>query len=263
MEEQGFTTIQTQTENRIFYISLNRPEKRNALNSDMISELKEVLKEVDKSDNEAKVIILRGNGKAFSAGADLESLQKLQNYSYSDNLQDSNHLKELFQLIYYHSKPIIAQVEGHAIAGGCGLATVCDFIFSVPEAKFGYTEVKIGFIPAIVMVFLLRKIGETKARELLLTGTLKKAAEMSDVGLINQICEPEAIAEEVKSFATQIADNTSAQAVALTKEMIAEIQSMHVKDAINYAAENNAKARSFEDCQKGIEAFLNKEELKW
>ncbi len=263
MEEKGFTTIQTQIEHRILYITLNRPEKRNALNSDMIGELKNVLKEADKSNNEAKVIVLRGNGKAFSAGADLESLQKLQTFSYSDNLQDSNHLKELFQLIYYHSKPVIAQVEGHAIAGGCGLATVCDFIFSVPEAKFGYTEVKIGFVPAIVMVFLLRKVGETKARELLLTGTLKKGTEMKEIGLVNQVSEPESIAEEVKNFATQIAEDTSSEAVALTREMIAEIQSMHVKDAINYAAENNARARSFEDCQKGIEAFLNKEALKW
>ncbi len=263
MGEQGFNTIETQTKDRILTIVLNRPDKRNALNSEMISELKEVLKKADKDEAEEKVIILKGKGKAFSAGADLEALQKLQTYSYSDNLQDSNHLKELFQVIYYHSKPIIAQVNGHAIAGGCGLATVCDFIFAVPEAKFGYTEVKIGFVPAIVMVFLLRKIGEVKARELLLTGELQDAQKMKTIGLINEVYEPNAIEEAVNNFAQQLAENTSAQAVALTREMIAEIQSMHVKDAINYAAENNAKARSFEDCQKGIQAFLNKEELKW
>lgn len=263
MAKAEYSTIQTESKGRILYITLNRPEKRNALNSDMVGELKDVLKQANKDQAEEKVIVLRGNEKAFSAGADLESLQKLQTYSYSDNLQDSNHLKELFQQIYYHDKPIIAQVEGHAIAGGCGLATVCDFIFSVPEAKFGYTEVKIGFVPAIVMVFLLRKIGETKARELLLTGDLKKAAEMEKMGLINEVVGPDQIQERVQEFATYLIENTSGEAVALTREMIAEIQSMDIKDAINYAAENNAKARSSEDCQKGIEAFLNKEELKW
>ena len=262
MQEQTFATIETEIDERIRYITLNRPGKRNALNSEMVSELKEALKEAEKDEN-VRVIVLKGNGKAFSAGADLDSLQKLQTYSYSDNLQDSNHLKELFQLIYYHDKPVIAQLEGHAIAGGCGLATVCDFIFSVPEAKFGYTEVKIGFVPAIVMIFLLRKVGEAKARELLLTGELKKARDMQAIGLINEVYEPQEIAGKVKEFAKKIAEETSPEAVALTREMIAEIQSMHVKDAINYAAENNAKARSFEDCQKGIQAFLNKEELKW
>lgn len=262
MADQNFEVIETTIQDRIFYITLNRPDKRNALNSAMISELKEAFKQAEK-DETSRIIVIKANGKAFSAGADLESLQALQENSYSDNLQDSNHLKELFEQIYYHNLPVVAQVEGHAIAGGCGLTTVCDFIFSVPEAKFGYTEVKIGFIPAIVMIFLLRKIGEARAKSLLMTGELKKANEIQDWGLIHEIVDPENIGEHVHNFATQLAGNTSGEAVSLTKEMIAKIQSMNAKDAINYAAENNARARSSDDCQRGIEAFLNKEELKW
>ena len=262
MEASAFNTIETTQEDRIRYITLNRPDKRNALNSEMVGELKEAFRQAEKEDT-SRVVVIRANGKAFSAGADLEALQKLQTYSYSDNLQDSNHLKELFQLIYFHDKPVIAQVEGHAIAGGCGLATVCDFIYAVPEAKFGYTEVKIGFVPAIVMVFLLRKVGEAKARELLLTGKLEKAPAMEAAGLVNGVYEGDQIQEAVKELAQHIATATSPEAIALTREMIAEIQSMPVKDAINYAAENNARARGFEDCQKGIQAFLNKENLSW
>ena len=262
MEEQQPNTIETSLNDRIRYITLNRPDKRNALNSEMIGELKEVFRKAEK-EAESRVIVLNANGKVFSAGADLEGLQKLQTYSYSDNLQDSNHLKELFHIIYYLDKPVIAQVEGHAIAGGCGLATVCDFIYAAPEAKFGYTEVKIGFVPAIVMVFLLRKIGEGKARELLLTGKLEKAQAMEAAGLVNGVYEPDTIQETVKELADHIAYNTSGEAVALTREMIANIQSMPVEDAISYAAESNAKARGFDDCQRGIAAFLNKEELKW
>ena len=115
---------------------------------------------------EAKVIVLKAAGKVFSAGADLDYLQGLQKNTYEENLLDSNSLKDLFQMIYTHDKVVIAQVQGHAIAGGCGLASVCDFVFTQPEAKFGYTEVHIGFVPAIVMVFLLRRLGEGKSREL-------------------------------------------------------------------------------------------------
>ncbi len=151
--------IETSVKDRIGYIVLNRPDKRNALSPEMVSELKLAFKKAE--DNAAvKVIVLKANGESFCAGADLAYLQDLQKFSYEENLADSRHLKELFLQIYTLRKVVIAQVQGSAMAGGCGLATVCDFVYAVPESKFGYTEVKIGFIPAIVMVFLLRKIGE-------------------------------------------------------------------------------------------------------
>jgi methylglutaconyl-CoA hydratase len=174
------------TQDRIGYITLNRPEKRNALSHELVSELKEKFLQAE-NDKDAKVIVLKANGEAFCAGADLAYLQELQNFSFEQNLADSNHLKELFVQIYKLKKVVIAQVHGHALAGGCGLATICDFVFAVPEAKFGYTEVKIGFIPALVSVFLLKKIGEQKAKYLLLSGDLLLGEELIRFGLANYL----------------------------------------------------------------------------
>lgn len=250
------------TENRIAYLTLNRPDKRNALNPEMINALKNALTNA-KNDDEAKVIVIKSNGTVFSAGADLDHLQTLQKNSYEENLADSIHLKELFEQIYTHPKIIIAQVEGAAIAGGCGLATVCDFTFSIPEAKFGYTEVKIGFVPAIVMIFLIRKIGEAKAKELLLTGKLIGATNAYDFGLVNSVFSKEEIEMKVKDFATTLCNETSAQSLSLTKQMIGKVQELSLEKSLSYAAEMNANARGTTDCKKGIAAFLNKENLKW
>jgi methylglutaconyl-CoA hydratase len=247
---------------RVCYITMNRPDKRNALSYEMISELKSAFSRAEE-DKSVKVIILTGEGKAFCAGADLEYLQQLQNNSYEENLADSNHLKELFLQIYTLKKVVIALVNGHALAGGCGLATVCDFSWSVPEAKFGYTEVKIGFIPAIVKVFLLRKIGEGKAKELLLSGDLITAIKAEHIGLINDIYDASLIQEKLFAFAKNLADTNSGKSMEMTKQMIGTVQSMNVEDAVNYAAGMNAKARATDDCKKGIAAFLNKQELKW
>src|ERR1044071_387724 len=193
-------TVEYEVRDRIGFITLNRPDKRNALDEELIQNLSTTFDRAS-NDPSVKVIILKANGEAFCSGADLGYLQQLQKFSFDDNLADSTRLKELFLKIYTLNKVVIAQVEGHAIAGGCGLATVCDFIFSVPEAKFGYTEVKIGFIPAIVMVFLVRKIGDQAARQLLLSGNLISA---SGSGLVFKISNKETIAAEVIDFAGKL-----------------------------------------------------------
>ena len=254
--------INYEVQNRIGYITLNRPEKRNALSHDMVTELKEVFTMAEKDDS-AKVIVLKANGEAFCAGADLEYLKLLEGFSYEQNFADSTHLKELFLQIYTLKKVVIAQIQGHALAGGCGLATVCDFSFAVPEANFGYTEVRIGFIPAIVMVFLIRKIGEANARALLLSGSLCTAHEAQEMGLISEVMNAEDLALEVADFATQIVESNSAYSMSVTKQMIAKVQSLPLEEALDFAAEMNAKARSSEDCKRGISAFLNKEKLTW
>lgn len=254
--------IKTEIKNRIGYITLNRPEKRNAISKAMIGGLMEALWTLEQEEK-AKVLVIRAEGKAFSAGADLGYLQELQNYSYQENLEDSEYLKKLFYKIYTMPKPVIAQIQGHALAGGCGLATVCDWSFSVPEAKFGYTEVKIGFIPAIVMVFLIRKIGEGKARHLLMGGDIISADEAKALGLINEVVASEELEGHVAQFAEKLARSNSGTSMALTKKMIAEVQGMSVENALNYAAACNAKARASEDCKRGIAAFLAKEELSW
>ena len=247
---------------RIGFITLNRPEKRNALSFELIAEMKNAFDQADK-DERVKVIVLRANGETFCAGADLDGLQKLQNFSREENLEDSRHLKELFYKIYTLNKVVIAQVQGHALAGGCGLAIVCDFVYAVPEAKFGYTEVKIGFVPSIVMVFLIRKIGEQKAKHLLLSAELISGESAIQFGLVTKIIEREKLESAVIEFANKLIKNNSGQAMGLTKRMIGEVQSMKLEDALEFAAEKNAEARASDDCRKGIKAFLDKEDLIW
>ncbi len=249
-------------QNRKAYITLNRPEKRNALSHELIAELKEAFHLAEK-DDQAKVIILKATGEAFCSGADLAYLQQLQSFSHEENLTDSNHLKELFLQIYTLTKIVIAQVQGHALAGGCGLATVCDFVFAVPEAKFGYTEVKIGFIPAIVMVFLLRKIGEGKSKQLLLTGDLILAEEAMQLGLVNKVIAFDEIEKHVEAFSQRLIDTNSQHAMMLTKNMMGRVQSMALEEALSFASKMNATARESVDCKKGIEAFLSKKKISW
>ena len=250
------------TEGRIGYITLSRPEKRNALSHELVSELKKAFTDAEKDSN-AKVIVLKAAGEAFCAGADLAYLQQLQTFSYEENVTDSNHLKELFVLIYQLEKVVIAQVQGHALAGGCGLATICDFVFAVPEAKFGYTEVKIGFIPALVSVFLIRKIGEQKAKQLLLSGDLVQGEEAVRLGLVNYVVEKESLEKNVQAFAARLIKNNSAQSMKLTKRLMADVQSMTLDQALAHAAEQNALARATDDCKRGIAGFLNKQDLTW
>lgn len=248
--------------NRIGYITLNRPDKRNALSHELVSELKDYFIRAEADEN-VKVVVLKANGEAFCAGADLGYLQQLQSFTYEENLKDSNHLKDLFLKIYTLNKVVIAQVQGHALAGGCGLATVCDFAITVPEAKFGYTEVKIGFIPAIVMIFLLRKIGEAKAKQLLLSGDLVSAQDAISLGLVNKIVSKQDLETEVNRLATQLVESNSTSSMSMTKQMIAQVQSMKLDEALTFASGMNANARGTADCKKGIASFLNKEKIVW
>lgn len=254
--------IQYAVRDRIAFVTLNRPEKSNALNFDLISELRIAFKAAD-DDVGVKAIILRANGDAFCAGADLQSMQDLQTNSFEQNRADSDHLRDLLLQIYQLKKIVIAQVHAPALAGGCGLATVCDFTFAASEAIFGYTEVKIGFVPAIVMVFLLRKIGEAKARHLLISGGVITADEALRLGLINFVREKESLERDVREFTLQLIENNSAYAMGLTKQMISKVQSQTMEEALEFASEMNAKARSSEDCRRGVAAFLNKEKITW
>jgi methylglutaconyl-CoA hydratase len=187
----------------------------------------------------------------------------LQGYSYSKNLEDSNHLKELLTLIYNMPKVVIAKVQGHALAGGCGLVTVCDFAFSVPNALFGYTEVRIGFVPAMVAVFLAEQIGMAKTQELLLSGELISAAKAAELGLITEVCHDEFLEKGVMDFANKLITQNSGFSMAATKTLLKSINRDKREKALLNASEVNAKARSHEDCVKGISSFLNKSNPDW
>lgn len=254
--------VEYSVKDRIGFITLNRPEKRNALSPELVQELKSIFAKAE-SDETVKVIVLKANGDAFCAGADLAYLQQLQNFSYEENLEDSRSLKDLFLQIYTLSKVVIAQVQGPALAGGCGLITVCDFCFATDESKFGYTEVKIGFVPAIVMPFLIRKIGEGSARHMLLMGSQVTAKEAYTMNLINCVSHKRAIVLDVLKLAEYLVQSNSAYSMMLTKKMMASMNNQSLLDTLEQAVELNAKARASDDCKRGIDAFLKKEKINW
>src|SRR2546430_8769354 len=213
----NFTTLQLAYDDRVATLILNRPEKRNAISFELIDDLLQALDEVAKSS--ASVLILTGAGKAFCSGMDLENLKSLIGRSPEQNLQDSQTMVRLFRALYEFPKVTIAAVNGAAIAGGTGLALLCDFSLAVPEAKFGYTEVRIGFVPAIVSTFLLRQVGEKQARDLLLTGRIFTADEAYRMGLINEIVPPEKLIDRARELAAQLMEN-SPTSLRLTKRVL-------------------------------------------
>src|ERR1700724_2470790 len=215
----SYKTIQLAYDGGVAALTLNRPEKRNAISFDLIDDLLRALEEVSKSD--AIVLILTGAGKAFCSGLDLDNLKALLGRTPEQNLQDSRTMVQLFRSLYEFPKVTIAAVNGTAIAGGTGLALLCDFTLAVPEAKFGYTEVRIGFVPAIVSTFLLRQVGEKHARDLLLTGRIIGAEEAHRIGLINEIVSAEKLSERARALASQLMENSPAS-LWRTKRLLSE-----------------------------------------
>lgn len=241
--------------NGIAILTLNRPEKRNALHPTMVSQIKSALEEIS-TNKETKALIITGEGNSFCAGADLEYLNSSQNYSSIENEKDSESLAEMFLSIYKLPILTLAAVNGPAIAGGSGLASVCDFVIAdTNKAKFGYSEVKIGFIPAIVSIFLIRKIGEGNAKKLLLTGDTIDSKKALSLGLADYISE-NVIAESV-AFTNKLLSN-SLTSYSHTKQMIQNISTMSIDDAVNYCVRLNTISRSSEDFKERIKKFLNK-----
>lgn len=256
------SAVLTEIKDRIGFITLNRPEKRNALGPELIAGLHSAFEAMN-ADEDVKVIVLRSTGKAFCAGADLAYLQQLQDFSYEENLTDSRRLMELFNLIYCLPKVVIADIQGHALAGGCGLATVCDFAFSVPEALFGYTEVRIGFVPALVSVFLTEQIGAAKTQELLLSGEIISSTKAAELGLITSVESAESLSKTVKEFALKLITQNSAFSMSKTKTLLRQLNEVERNKSLDLAAEANASARAHEDCKRGIAAFLSKTSPDW
>jgi methylglutaconyl-CoA hydratase len=249
-------------QDRIGFVILNRPEKRNALSPELIVGLDQALEELAQNP-EVKVVILQAEGKAFCAGADLDYIQHMQHFSLEENLADSHRLKALFSKIYEFPKVVIAQIQGHALAGGCGLVTVCDFAFASPAALFGYTEVKIGFVPALVSVFLAEQIGQAKTAELLLSGELISAAKACALGLVTEVVDPEFLEKRTLEFAQKLVSENSAFSMQETKRLLRSLGQKSRNEALDRAAEANAHARGQEDCVKGIAAFLSKNKPSW
>ena len=247
--------IKYETKDEIGIITLNRPEKRNSLHPELVKQMKDKIRELE-NDDSVKVLIITGEGKAFCAGADLEYLNELRNYSSIQNEEDSRELAELFLMIYKFPKPVIAAVNGAAIAGGCGLASVCDIVVTDEEnSKFGYSEVKIGFIPAIVSIFLVKKVGEGMARQLLLSGELIDGKRAYEIGFANHLYD------NALSGALDVASKlkmNSLLSMKMTKEMINKVSNLSIDEAVEYCIGINTISRTTFDFKEGLNNFLSK-----
>jgi len=256
----NFTTLLLEHGGPTAKITFNRPDKRNAISAKMICDLLTALDELEK--DRTRVVILTGAGSAFCAGMDLETLSALAQQTPQENQEDSRRMARMFRRIWSFPKPMIAAVNGHALAGGCGIATLCDFTLAVPEAKFGYTEVKIGFLPAIVSVFLTRQIGDKRARDLLLTGRLVEAQEAKELGLVTEIVA----ADKLMSRAAEIADQliaASPSSLMRAKRLLTTAAAASVDADLERAVLENARIRCTPDFQEGLASFLEKRKPVW
>lgn len=255
-----YETLYVTESDRIITIALNRPERRNALSPQMVDELIAVFNSLAR--RSSGVVILTGRGSAFCAGLDLEHLQAIVNKTSAEHRADSERVARLFRSLYDLPLPTIAAVNGHAIAGGMGLATICDFTLSVFEAKFGYTEARIGFVPAIVSAFLSLQVGEKKVRDLLLTARLLSAEEACAMGLVNEVLQEGSLMMRARQLAHQLLQN-SPESLRATKKLLAEHTREQLDRQLQAAIESNASARSTAEFLEGVSAFLEKRAPNW
>lgn len=253
-------SLRFEIEGGIATITLNRPEKRNAISGEMIEELLAALQEIEAGP--ARVVILTGAGKAFCSGMDLDTLAAIARQSPQQNLDDSRRMAQLFRRLWSFPAPLIAAVNGPAIAGGCGIAALCDFTLAVPEAKFGYAEVRIGFIPALVAVFLTRQIGEKRARDLLLTGRIVDAEEARRIGLVTELVPAEKLMASARELASALLA-ASPTSLARTKRLLCNFAAAEIDRGLEQAVAENARIRSTADFREGVSAFLEKRKPKW
>ena len=256
----AYNTIQSSFDSGVATITLNRPDKRNAISFALLEELLAALDEVERSS--AQVVILTGAGKAFCAGLDLDELKNLLGKTHDENIEDSSRMGRIFRRIYDFPLPTIAAVNGAAIAGGTGFATMCDFTLAVPDSKFGYTEVRIGFVPAIVSSMLVWQVGHKIARDLLFTARLFDADEAHRYGLVNEVVSPERLMPRARELAAQLMEN-SPSSVRATKRLINGFIAGQLDRQISDAVQDNARIRTTADFREGISAFLEKRRPRW
>jgi methylglutaconyl-CoA hydratase len=256
----AYSTLTLAYDSSVATVTLNRPDKRNAISFQLIDELRRALDEVERSP--ALVMILTGAGKAFCSGMDLEDLKALLGRTPEETRKDSDAMVSLFRSLYDFPKVTIAAVNGAAIAGGTGLALLCDFTLAVPEAKFGYTEVRVGFVPAIVSAFLCRQMGEKQARDLLLTGRITGAEEAARMGLVNEIVPPERLMPRARELAAQLLEN-SPTSLQVTKRLLSQYARADLDEKLEAAVRENAAVRATPDFREGISSFLEKRKPRW
>jgi methylglutaconyl-CoA hydratase len=256
----SYATILVSDDQRTRTVTLNRPERRNAMTPEMQLELISALE--DAAVSSCRVLVLRGAGDVFCSGLDLSVLQSMNDRSAAEYRADAERIAKLFRTLHELPMPTVAAVHGHAIAGGTGLATICDFTLAVPAAKFGYTEARIGFVPALVSAFLALQIGDKRSRDLLLTARLFDAVEAHRLGLVNEVVESDAMDDRVREIALTLIANSPAS-LAATKRLLAAQNKAWLDTAIGLAMEANAQIRDTDDFKEGVQAFLEKRKPIW
>ena len=256
-----YSTLLLECKNAIATITLNRPDKRNAINPQMIADIQSALDAIEKN-HATRVVIITGAGKAFCAGMDLDKLAALATQTPAENQEDSRRIAKLLRRIWAFPRPTIAAVNGAAYAGGCGIATLCDFTLSVPEAGFGYTEVKIGFLPAIVSVFLTRQIGEKRSRDLLLTGRIINAQEAREFGLVTEVVSADQLTFRAHELAATLIA-ASPNSLARSKHLLTSAAAAGIDHDLERAIMENARIRCTADFKEGVASFLEKRKPVW
>lgn len=240
----------------VLTLTLNRPEKRNALNAELVAALKEALAGAAE-DPSVRIVVLRGAGKDFCAGADLAELERIAEMSREENLADARSLGDLFVAIRSHSRPVVAVVQGRALAGGCGLATACDAVLARSDAEFGYPEVYLGFVPAMVMTILRRKVGEGRAFDLVARGHRVTADDARDMGLVTAVYAPATFEDDAQRYVTELSAHP-ASALTLTKALLYELGDLDFAAGVERGAQVNVEARLTDACREGVRSFLER-----
>ncbi|HLF14776.1 MAG TPA: enoyl-CoA hydratase-related protein [Bacteroidota bacterium] len=258
-----YTTITTDQNDRVATVTLSQPGRRNALDDVMIRELTDAFNAINR-DSTSRVAVLTGEGKAFCSGMDLGYLRRITDLGEHENLEDARNLLGMLRTIHTLRKPVIAMVNGPAMGGGCGLASACDFVFASGEhARLGVPEVKIGFVPAVILIFLIKRMGESAAREFVLRGGVLDAASAVRKGLATEVVPHDLLRERVAEFARDLATSTSPSSIALTKDLLSRLSEMTLPDAMEYSAHLNAMARKTDDFKRGLDSALKKENPRW
>ena len=254
----------------LLWVTLDDPERANAFSPALIDGLTGVFRQ-DLRSQGVRAVLLGAAGKHFSGGADLAHLGRLRDASLDENREDSSRLRDLFAAVLHQEALTVALVQGACIAGGCGLATACDFVLAAPGAKLMYSEVKIGFVAALVATYLPLRVRGSHLRELLLAPELLSARDACEIGLINQVVEPReeedavsALARAGEELAAKVLTEASSESIARTKALILDVLGRPLDEALDRAAEVNAQARLTEDCRRGIGSFLEtKKPPRW
>lgn len=261
MQDDTYATITFSIKKPVGYVTLNRPDVHNAFNSEMIRELVKVFKSIKKM-ADLRVIVLQGAGKSFCAGADLNWMRQIKDYSFEENLKESLELAEMLYLIYSSPKPTVGRIQGAAIGGGTGLVSVCDIAIAASDAKFSFSEVKLGLIPACISPYVIRKCGEGKCREFFLSGERLAAERALSTGLVNRVVAPEDLDKAVDEIVNQLI-SSGPEAVKMCKELLSGVSQMSFEEVKLYTAEAIARLRVSAEAQEGMAAFLEKRKPKW